>query len=98
MVKYDYAGAAALWDEYYDKCCDPWTLGSDEKQEERRYFMYAMTRRVDLDLYINYINELIDYIKPAEGLKSRCFDFEAEKEYTTIIDKIKSFSGVIDDD
>ena len=91
MVKYNYTGAAALWDEYYNLCCDPWTLGRDERQLERRYFMRAVTHHVDIKEYIDYIYELIDDARPIEEAKSRCFDFEYERELEDMIWKIKSF-------
>ena len=91
MIKYNYKKAAALWDQYYNLCVDPWTLGDVERQRERRAFMRAVTRHIDIKLYIDYIYELIDEARPAEGIKSRCFDFERENALEDLISDIKLF-------
>ena len=95
MLKYNYTGAAALWDEYYNIVCDPWTLASDEKQKERRCFMRSITRG-DCKQYINYIDEMIEEARPIQDAKSRCYDFEYEKELEKIKHKIFTFSHCIE--
>ena len=93
VVKYNYKGAAALWDEYYNLCCDPWDLCGIDIQQERRYFMRAVTRHIDIKVYIDHIYGLIDDARPVDGVKSRCFDFEYERQLENIIYKIKTFSN-----
>lgn len=97
MVKYNYTGAAALWTEYCNICCEPWQLSRDEWQKERRQFMRAVTRHIDIKLYIDYIYELIDEARPVETAKSRCYDFKYENDLENLIWKIKTFykNGVI---
>lgn len=94
MIKYNYTGAAALWDRYYDTICDPWTLGTYEKQTERRIFMHELTRG-NFSEYIDYVKQEIEYILPSKEAKSRCFDFELIKQYEDLITEMRSFKGVI---
>ena len=42
MIKYDYTGAAALWDRFYNLCFNPWDL--DNQQRQRREFLRDITR------------------------------------------------------
>lgn len=95
MVKYNYAGAAALWDEYFDLCiCDMGFCGTDEAQQERRFFMRTITRKdEDIKLYLDCIKERIEDIKPIDGLKSRCFDFESEKQLEQLKLKLLNFEN-----
>lgn len=96
MVKYNYAGAAALWDEYYKICICDMSFSGEEKRQERRAFMYAVTHCIDINIYTNYIEMLIDELKPAKDLKSRCYDFKTENELNEIKKKIVIFSHCIE--
>ena len=42
MIKYNYTGAAALWNELYNLCFSPWDF--DNRQRERREFLRDITR------------------------------------------------------
>ena len=42
MVKYNYTGAAALWEKLYILCFNPWDFS--DRQKERRFFMREITR------------------------------------------------------
>ena len=92
MLKYNYKGAAALWDEYYTLCVDPWELGDTEKQQERRYFMRAITRGEDIAIYTNHITETIEEMRPVKDAKSRCFDFKYENDLNELKARIERFS------
>ena len=92
-MRYNYTSAAALWDEYYNLCIDPWTISSNERQQERRQFMYNLTRGIDKQIYIDYIKECIIDYRPIEGAKSRVFDFEYERQMQNIINKIETFAN-----
>jgi len=91
MIKYDYTGAAALWNKYYNLCIDDMSFCGQEKQQERRYFMRAVTRHIDIKLYIDFIYELIDSARPLEDQKSRVYDFEYERALEALIWEIKTF-------
>lgn len=90
-IKYNYKNAAKIWDRYYNLCIDNWSCGDSEKQQARRDFMRCLTRKTDLDVYIDYIREQIDYIKPIPGAKSRIYDFEYEKQLEELIQDIENF-------
>ena len=94
MIKYNYTGAAALWDEYYNLCIDDFSFGDKEKQQERRHFMRAVTRHIDIKLYIDFIYETIDDLQPLETAGRRYWDFNYERRLEDLIYKIKSFQGV----
>lgn len=96
MIKYNYKSASELWDKYYDLACDPWTFGDVEKQQERRYFMRAVTRCEDIKLYTDYIQMLIEEARPVEDAKSRCFDFKYERELEELKQSIILFSHSIE--
>lgn len=91
MIKYNYKGAAALWDELYNLCFDPWQFS--DRQKERRYFMREMTRGKYNDT-VEYLKQEIDYILPAENAKSRVYDFDLIAQYENLIKKIVMFKGV----
>lgn len=95
-MKYNYKKASEVFERFYNLCCDPWTLGSDEKQQERRNFMRALTRdyKEDKEMYVNYIKEEKECVcVPVEGVKSRMWDFDLMREYDSIIDAIVSFQN-----
>lgn len=92
--KYNYKGASALWDKYYDLCVEPWTCGDTEKQEARRDFLRALTHGEDVTIYTDYVQECLDNIRPVEDAKSRCYDFELEKKYTDLIEELTDFYGL----
>ena len=92
-MRYDYTGAAALVDEYYDLLVDPWELDENEKRQERREFMRNITRG-DKKLYTDYARQCIIDYRPIEDAKSRCYDFEYERQIESLIDKIDSFGGI----
>ena len=95
-MKYNYTKAAAIFEKHYNLCCDPWTLGSDEKQQERRNFMRALTRH-DKDyikLYTDFIQETKhDVCEPWPGAKSRVYDFDLMREYDELINEIENFEN-----
>ena len=97
MLKYNYKGAAALWDKYYNTFCDPWTFDTIERQQERRHFLRFLTRDIKAEkkLYIDFINNDILECRPVKDAKSRCFDFEAEREKETIKQEIIDFKGFL---
>ena len=91
---YNYKKASEIYQRFFDLCCDPWTLSSEEKQRERRNFMHTLTRKEDATIYINYIEEEKDYVcVPCEGLKSRMWDFDSMREYDSLIDEIRNFEN-----
>jgi len=90
VIKYDYVNASKLWDRYIDIICDM-SLTSAELQPERRHFLRAVTRHIDIKIYIDYLYELIDAARPADTEKSRCFDFEYERDIENLIYDIKTF-------
>ena len=93
MLKYNYKGAAALWDEYLDLCICDMSFCGQEKQQERRQFMRTITRKdEDIKLYLDYITEQIENARPVEGAKSRCFDFKLENDLNELKAKIERFS------
>lgn len=96
MLKYNYKGAAALWQEYFDLCVCDMSFGGVEKQQERRYFMRAITHNEDIKIYLNYIDENIADARPVEGVKSRCFDFNYERELEALKRKLVLFSHSIE--
>lgn len=97
MVKYNYKGVAALWDEYFDLCVCDMSFCGQEKQQERRQFMRTITRKdEDIKLYLDYITEQIENARPVEGVKSRCFDFEYERQLEELKYKIVNFSHCIE--
>ena len=93
MIKYDYTGAADLWKRYYNTVCDPWTLSTDEKQTERRVFMYELTRGNSSE-YAGYIKQEIRDILPSPTAKSRVYDFELIKIYEDLLEDLQTFKGV----
>ena len=92
MVKYDYTGAAALYKRFYDLCVDPFT-DTDAIQEDRRLFMRELTRGGDMKIWIDYINESLDDLRPVETAKSRVYDFEFMNQFRQLITDIKAFRG-----
>jgi len=95
VKRYNYKGASDLFKRYYDLACDPWQLTGDEKQAERRQFMHAVTRRNGIKLYIDFLYYLIDEARPCEDQKSRCFDFDYERQLENLIYEIKTFKGTM---
>lgn len=96
MLKYDYKGAAALWDEYDRECITDMSFCGIERQQERRYFLRALTRE-DADakqIYIDFIKQNIEDARPVEGAKNRFYDFDWEREQEEIAQKIIDFKGV----
>lgn len=96
MLKYDYTGAAALWDEYETTCiCYPHFDGV-ERQEERRRFLRALTRENahDKQIYIDFIKQNIEDARPVADAKNRFYDFDWEREQEEIAQKIIDFKGV----
>jgi len=91
MIKYNYTGAAALWDDlmYF---FEPWTF--DDIQKDRRYFMREITRG-NYSEPVEYLENEIEYILPAPNAKSRCYDFELIGRYKAMIEKLKAFKGVL---
>lgn len=96
MLKYNYKGAAALWDDYFDLCVCDMSFCGQEKQQERRQFMRAITHNEDIKIYLDYITESISDARPVEGAKSRCFDFEYERQLEELKHKIVIFSHCIE--
>lgn len=96
MLKYDYTGAAALWDEYDVNCINDMSFGGIEKQQERRYFMRAMVRNIpeDKKIYIDFIRSNIEDARPVADAKNRFYDFDWEREQEKIAQKIINFKGV----
>ena len=92
MIKYNYTGAAALWDELYNLCFNPWDF--DDRQKERRYFMRELTRG-NYSETVEYLKNEIDYILPIPDAKSRVFDFDLITQYENLIHKIVMFKGVL---
>lgn len=92
MIKYNYKGAAALWDRLYNLCFNPWDF--DDRQHERRYFMYELTRGKYSDT-VDYLKNEIENILPTPDAKSRCYDFELIGRYETLIHDLVMFKGVI---
>lgn len=94
MLKYNYKVAAALWDEYFDLCVCDMSFCGQEKQQERRQFMRTITRKdEDIKIYLDYITEQIENARPVEGVKSRCFDFESEKQLEQLKLKLLDFEN-----
>lgn len=96
MIKYNYKGAAALWNEYETTCiCYPHFDGV-ERQEERRRFLRALTRENahDKQIYIDFIKQNIEDARPVEDAKNRVYDFDYEREQEEIAQKIIDFKGV----
>lgn len=90
MIKYNYAGAAALWNELYNLCFNPWDL--DNKQKQRREFMRDITRdkkKYHIDfLWDRICFSSIDYKTNAE---TRKYIRDLDNLLTSIID----FKGVL---
>ena len=96
MLKYDYKGAAALWDEYETTCiCDPHFDGY-ERRTERREFLRALTHNDPMykKMIVDFILENIENARPVEDAKSRCYDFIYEREQKQIMQKVIDFKGV----
>ena len=91
MIKYDYTGAAALWDELYNLCFNPWDF--DDRQHERRYFMRELTRG-NYSETVDYLKQEIDFILPTKNATSRVYDFDLIKQYESLITKLVLFKGV----
>ena len=92
MIKYNYTGAAALWDKLYNLCFDPWQF--DDRQKERRYFMHELTRG-NYSETVEYLKQEIEYILPVSDAKSRVYDFDLIAQYEDLIHKIVMFKGVL---
>ena len=94
MLKYNYKGAAALWNEYFDLCVCDMSFCGQEKQQERRQFMRTITRKSeDIKIYLDYITEQIENARPVKDAKSRCFDFESEKQLEQLKLKLLDFEN-----
>ena len=91
MIKYNYTGAAALWDELYNLCFNPWDFS--DRQKERRDFMRELTRG-NYSETVDFLKQEIDFILPAENATSRCYDFDLIKHYESLITKLVLFKGV----
>lgn len=91
MIKYNYTGAAALWNELYYLCFNPWDFS--DRQKERRYFMHEITRG-NYSETVEYLKNEIDYILPVPNAKSRVYDFDLIAQYENLIKKIVMFKGV----
>ena len=90
---YNYKEAGRIYDKYHDMFCDPYQFDRYENQRYRRIFMRELTRGSDMQEYIDYAEEVKDQLcYPYPNAKSKCYDFELEKECDAIIDQIKSFN------
>lgn len=92
MIKYNYTGAAALWNELYNLCFEPWQF--DDSQKERRYFMHELTRG-NYSETVDFLKNEISEILPAENAKSRVYDFDLIAQYENLIHKLVMFKGVM---
>ena len=88
MIKYDYKGAAALWDRLVSLCFNPWDF--DNQQEQRRQFLRDMTRG-NKDNDINYLWDRVCYVAVppiSKGTHKLIYD------YDKLINDIIDFKGV----
>ena len=95
-MKYNYVKASKVYEKMFNLCVDPWELDDREKQEERRRFMYALTRKNKefLQPYLEYIIECrICVCEPYPNAKSRCWDFDKMREYNALIEEIENFEN-----
>ena len=89
---YNYKEASELYNDYFTQFCDPWVFDRREKQEARREFLRAFTRRnSDRNIYIDYAKEWLEECKPYEGAKSKVYDFELIKSCESIIERMENF-------
>lgn len=71
MVKYNYKGAAALFDNYYFYFCDPWQFDDQTRQRERRYFLRAFAHETDDRLlYMDYARDILESMNGCAGLET----------------------------
>lgn len=89
MIKYNYTGAAALWDRLYTLCFNPWDL--DDIQKDRRFFMRDITRGKTSET-ICYILETIDFsaVPPVANET-----LEKIKELEQLANDVITFKGVL---
>lgn len=95
-MTYNYKKAGKLYDEFFDLCCDPWTTDSDEKQQDRRLFMRAVTRGdlVTLQTYVDYVKYSKKWMcEPFQNDKSKCFDFVLMDDFDSMVCKILNFEN-----
>lgn len=95
-TKYNYKKASEIFERFYDLCCDPWTMGDDEKQTERRCFMRALTRKDEelIKTYTDYADDTKHYVcDPHPSDKSKVWDFEQMREYDELINDIVNFEN-----
>ena len=94
-MKFNYCLAGDIFADFFNLCIDPWTLGTDEKQKERREFMRALTRGDEkyIQLYLDYIEEEKNIVCKYDTGTSKYFDFDLMKEYDAIIKAIKTFNN-----
>lgn len=91
---YNYKKASEIFKRFFDLCVDPWTLTDTEKQQNRREFMWCLTRKADMSNYLEYIEEVKENVcVPCEGMKSRMWDFDSMREYDSLIEEIKNFAN-----
>ena len=92
-MKYNYKKASEIYKAYFDTFCDCWNDTKEEIRKERRTFMRSLTRlnKSDIDFYIKFALQVIEEMRPIEDAKSRCYDFEYEREAEKIIDDIRNF-------
>ena len=89
---YNYKKASDVYRKFIDLCVDPWTLTDEEKQKDRREFMWCLTRGEDMSNYLEYIEETRECVCiPCEGLKSRMWDFDMMRKFDALIQEIKNF-------
>ena len=86
MLKYNYKGAAALFDRMNDLCFNPWDF--DNKQRQRREFLRDITRgnkqetidflcvRIDFAAVPSVSNETLETIRQIDSLLTDIINFK----------------------
>ena len=91
MLKYNYLGAAELWERFDFLLIDPWELDTNEKREARRDFMHDLTRG-NVKETIDYITDQIDFLAVPPVHEAILKDI---KELEKLATDILLFKGVL---